>query len=316
MKSENEKKLKELEDKVKDAIENLGESEVRIALLNKSMYYTRIGDKENAISQFRKTDEKTIGIGQKIDIIFAQIRIGFFWMDPDLIKRNVEKAKSLEDKSDWERKNKLKVYEAIYESSKRNFKKASTLLLSTIATFSAVELMDYETYIFYTVLMSVISLDRVKLKDKIVDAPEILQVIDKLPDLKTLLNGLYYCNYQHFYTSLANVTDQLKSNQYLAPHVGFYSKEMRIIAYQQVLESYSSVQLSNFAQEFGVSIDFLDRELSRFIASGRLACKIDKVSGVVHTTRLDTKNQQFNQAIKNGDSILNRLQKLGRLVFV
>lgn len=316
MKNENEKSLAELDAKIKDAVENLGESEVRLALLAKAQFYTRIGDKENAINQFRQTDEKTIGTGQKFDIIFCQIRIGYFWMDHDLIKRNIEKAKTMEDKLDWDRKNRLKVYEAIYAASRRQFKKACNLLLSTLATYTAVELFDYETYIYYTVLLSVISLDRVKLKEKVVDAPEILSVIEKIPLLQSLLHSLYYCNYTSFYASLAGITDQLKANKYLSAHVGFYCKEMRIIAYQQVLESYSHVQLANMAQEFGVSIDFLDNELSRFIASGRLACKIDKVSGVIETTRSDIRNSKFNQAIKQGDGLLNRLQKLGRFVFI
>jgi len=33
------------------------------------------------------------------------------------------------------------------------------------------------------------------------------------------------------------------------------------------------------AAAFGVGADFLDKELSRFIAAGRLNCKIDKVAG-------------------------------------
>jgi len=33
------------------------------------------------------------------------------------------------------------------------------------------------------------------------------------------------------------------------------------------------------ANSFGVTNDFIDRELHRFIAAGRLHCKIDKVSG-------------------------------------
>ena len=35
------------------------------------------------------------------------------------------------------------------------------------------------------------------------------------------------------------------------------------------------------------------RELSRFIAAGRLHCKIDKVGGIVETTRPDSKNWQY-----------------------
>jgi len=69
----------------------------------------------------------------------------------------------------------------------------------------------------------------------------------------------------------------------MSPHVGYFCKEMRIIAYSQLLESYKSLQLERVASSFGVSVDFIDNELSRFIASGRLSCKIDKVGGVVET---------------------------------
>ena len=37
----------------------------------------------------------------------------------------------------------------------------------------------------------------------------------------------------------------------------------------------------------------LCRELSRFIAVGRLNCKIDKVAGVVETNRPDAKNALY-----------------------
>ena len=35
------------------------------------------------------------------------------------------------------------------------------------------------------------------------------------------------------------------------------------------------------------------RELARFIAAGKLHCKIDKVSGIVETTRPDKRNYQY-----------------------
>lgn len=45
MKKINEEKLKQLEETYKDAVENLGESEIRDALQAKADYFTRIGDK-------------------------------------------------------------------------------------------------------------------------------------------------------------------------------------------------------------------------------------------------------------------------------
>lgn len=56
------------------------------------------------------------------------------------------------------------------------------------------------------------------------------------------------------------------------------------------------------------------RELSRFIAAGKLHCKIDKVAGVLETNRPDAKNALYQATIKQGDFLLNRIQKLSRVI--
>lgn len=45
----------------------------------------------------------------------------------------------------------------------------------------------------------------------------------------------------------------------------------------QFLDAYKSVVMGTMAAAFGVGEPFLDKELSRFIAAGRLNAKIDKV---------------------------------------
>jgi len=315
MKTENETKLKQLDDNIKDAVENLGESEVRETNLAKADFFARIGDKDKAVAQYLVTLEKTVGSGQKLDIVFTLIRIGLFWKDHDLIVKNLEKAKAMVDAgSDWDRRNRLKVYEALYNMSIRSFKKSATLFLETISTFSAVELIEYKTFIYYTIIMSIVSLDRVTLKKKVIDSPEVLAVVDSLPFVGSLMTSLYQCNYSPFFPALAGLSDKLKADFFMSPHVGYFCKEMRIIAYSQLLESYKSLQLERVASSFGVSVDFIDNELSRFIASGRLSCKIDKVGGVVETNRSDSKNVQYQNTIKNGDLLLNRIQKLSRVI--
>lgn len=59
--------------------------------------------------------------------------------------------------------------------------------------------MSYETLIFYSVVTSVITLDRVSLKKRVVDAPEILTVIDSIPHLTSYLNSLHGCQYGSFF---------------------------------------------------------------------------------------------------------------------
>lgn len=72
-----------------------------------------------------------------------------------------------EEGGDWERKNRLKVYEGLFCMSTRNFKRAANLFLDSISTFTTYELFPYDTFIFYTVLTSIITLGRVSLKQKV-----------------------------------------------------------------------------------------------------------------------------------------------------
>jgi len=95
MKTANEEKLKELDSRIEDAEKNLGETEIREANLLKAEYLSLIGDKEASLTQFRKTYEKTVTLGHRLDLIFHQIRLGFFFLDYDVITRNLDKAKTL-----------------------------------------------------------------------------------------------------------------------------------------------------------------------------------------------------------------------------
>ena len=70
----------------------------------------------------------------------------------------------------------------------------------------------------------------------------------------------------------------MKADRYLFPHYKFYVREVKIKAYAQLLESYSSLTLGYMAQAFGVTEKYIDEELSKFIAGGRLHAKIDKVN--------------------------------------
>jgi len=315
LKASNEETLKTLDDKVKDAEENLGESEIREALLARADFLCRIGDKEKAISAYRQTTDKTVALGQKLDVVFSLIRLGLFWKDDSLITRNIEKAKSfVEEGGDWDRRNRLKTYEAIYLMSIRDFKKAAEIFLETLATFTSYEVTPYNTFIEYLVLMAAISLDRVTIKKKVIDSPDILSVIDAIPNLGSFLNSFYASDYATFFVALAAITDHIKKDRYLSVHAQFFCREMRIKAYSQLLESYSSVKLTSMAFHFGVSVDFVDRELARFVAAGRIHCKIDKVNGIVETTRPDSRNAQYQSTIKHGDLLLNRIQKLSRII--
>jgi len=222
---QNEAKLKELDEKIDDATKNLGETEVRESHLAKSEFLCRIGDKDAAESSFRITADKTVGSGQRLDIIFTLIRMGFFYNDKDLVKRNIQKAKSMiEQGGDWDRRNRLKVYEAYYLMSVRQFKNSAELFLDTLATFSSEEIFSYERNVFYTVLTSIVSLDRVSLKEKVVDSPDVNTVVKVIPNLYDFLRSFYNSDYTLFFASLAKITEAMKEEQYCHEHVFYFAR--------------------------------------------------------------------------------------------
>nr|KAF6421035.1 proteasome 26S subunit, non-ATPase 6 [Molossus molossus] len=254
-------------------------------------------------------------LGHRLDIVFYLLRIGLFYMDNDLITRNTEKAKSLiEEGGDWDRRNRLKVYQGLYCVAIRDFKQAAELFLDTVSTFTSYELMDYKTFVTYTVYVSMIALERPDLREKVIKGAEILEVLHSLPAVRQYLFSLYECRYSVFFQSLAVVEQEMKKDWLFAPHYRYYVREMRIHAYSQLLESYRSLTLGYMAEAFGVGVEFIDQELSRFIAAGRLHCKIDKVNEIVETNRPDSKNWQYQETIKKGDLLLNRVQKLSRVI--
>ncbi len=102
-------------------------------------------------------------------------------------------------------------------------------------------------------------MQRVQLKSKIVDSPEVTAVLAERPVLGPYVNSFYEGEYAQFFKSLAELTEAMKQDPATAPHVSFYGREMRIRAYQQFLTSYRSVTLASMADLFGVTAEFLDR---------------------------------------------------------
>jgi 26S proteasome regulatory subunit N7 len=315
MKAKNEKRLKELDEAIDDAEKNAGEMEVREANLAKAEYYSLIGDKEAALTALRKTYEKTVSLGHRLDLVFHMIRIGLFYLDHKLMAANIDKAKALiEEGGDWDRRNRLRVYQGFYALAIRDFTQASNFFLDTISTFTCYELTDYKSFVSYTVLCSVIALPRVELRKKVIRGSEILEVLHTNTDVHDYLFSLYECQYAKFFRKLSWVENHMKTDRLFAPHYRYYIREMRILAYNQLLESYRSLELKYMADAFGVTVQYIDQELARFIAAGRLHCKIDKVNGIVETNRPDSKNYQYQACIKQGDILLNRIQKLSRVI--
>uniref|UniRef100_A0A7S1XIQ6 PCI domain-containing protein n=1 Tax=Erythrolobus australicus TaxID=1077150 RepID=A0A7S1XIQ6_9RHOD len=310
-----EDELKKLDAKVTDAEENLGESEVRDALEKRLDFFLRIGDREQAVAAYERTLAATVGVGQKLDLVLHMIRFGLALRDFAFTSKYITIAKEMVEKGgDWERRNRLRVYEATHLMAVRQFKPASALFLEALATFSASELFDYKQFVRYTVLICMHTVDRPTLKEKVSNAPEVLSVILEMPTMRAFVEALVKCDYRTYMAQLPDVLQAVSKEYYLSTHTMFIGRELRVAAYSQFLASYLSVKLEAMGVAFGVGSEFLDAELTRFIAAGRLSCKIDKVNGVVETARPEARHSIYESTIKQGDILLNRVQKLSRVI--
>merc|ERR1719262_11192 len=116
--------------------------EIRDALLEKAHFYNRIGDKDTALEAYKVAFEKTVGTGGRLDNVLTCIRIAFFYDDKELAKKEIDRAKAeLAKGGDWERRNKLKVYEGMYLMTAREWKTAAELFLNVMPTFTATEVV-------------------------------------------------------------------------------------------------------------------------------------------------------------------------------
>lgn len=82
--------------------------------------------------------------------------------------------------------------------------------------------------------------------------------------LSTLVSSLYNGMYRSYFMALAAVEDNfLCQDRHLYEHRAWFVRETRLRGYQQLLQSYRVVGLSSMANDFGVTVDYLDRWVLR-----------------------------------------------------
>lgn len=206
---------------------------------------------DEAVKAHEEAFEKSAGKGTKIDLVLSIIRIGFFHSDHELVMTNIDRAQKcvaslplplrkltcrtanrlVDEGGDWDRRNRLKVYEGVHLLSIRSFKKGAELLLDALPTFTATELIEYDDFVVLCVLAGVLALERKDLKKKVrwnarslvvvsrwrdeantrrtfcaqvIDAPEVIAVVPNVPTIKDFAESLYKSDYATFFRCLGS----------------------------------------------------------------------------------------------------------------
>ena len=193
------KKIEELEKKMEEDVDGIEELEKASYIFEIGKIYKEEKMMPEAIEKFKETISTTQSFNTKIDALFEICHIGLLEKDLDLLKEHLQKIKDLlKDGGDWEKKNRLKVYEGLYLILTKNFKDAGKNFLDALMTFTSYELFDFKTFVFYTSVVNIISVDRKTLKEKIIDNSDVLSCINDIPHLQAFLNTFYDGEYEKF----------------------------------------------------------------------------------------------------------------------
>ncbi|CAL7941231.1 unnamed protein product [Xylocopa violacea] len=331
MKHENEITLQELESSDNSTLE----SPEKMNWREKFEFYCKIGDLDRGtdIANTILEDESNSS-SAKIDAAFGLFRISYIRNNACSMEKIITQITNLMEGShasgsNWCCRNKLKVYEAVYCLATRNFPRAASLLLECIPTFESYELLPFKEVVEYTVLSGMISLSRSDLDSQFNNNGLLQQaLLTETPRYREYFYTFYDCHYKDFFENLGWIESEFKSNPLLHPHYRYYVREMRVKAYSQLLQAYRTINLSRMATEFGVTEEYIEQEVARFIANGKLYCKIDKVAGMIVTVSAAGCNRSqapdascdrgliYQNTIKKGDALLNRLKKLSQQLLV
>jgi 26S proteasome regulatory subunit N7 len=307
--------IEELKNKIAQQDDSVEEIDKAHYIFELAKLYKKNNQIPEALESFKETIEKTQSFNTKVDSIFEILHIGINDKNLELLKEYLDKCKALlKDAGDWEKKNRLKVYDGINYVLNRNFKEAGKLFLQALMTFTSYELFDYKTFVFYTAITNIITVDRKTLKTRVIDNSDVVSCINEIPHLEKFLMCFYEGDYATFFKEFYAIVQRIKKDFFFSQHSYFFMREMRVKVYSQFLQSYKSVTIDNMAKVFGVSSKFIDTELSNFISLGRLPAKIDKVSGVIECTQDEPTVDLYNNIISESDRLLNKVHKLSKLL--
>ena len=309
------KKISDLEKKMEEDVDGLEEKDKATYIFEIAKIYKEQKMMLEAIEKFKETIAETQSFNTKIDAMFEICHICLLEKNLEMLKEYLQKIEDLlKTGGDWEKKNRLKVYMGLYYIFTKNFKDAGKNFLDALMTFTSYELFDFKTFVFYTAVINIISVDRKTLKEKIIDNSDVLSCINEIPHLEKFLNTFYDGEYAQFFLELYYIIQRLKNDFYLSKHYNYYINEIRIKAYSQFLQSYKTVSMDNMASVFGVSTNFIDRELSNFISQGRINAKIDKVSGIIECSQNEQNIDLYQETIRDSDILISKIHKLSKLL--
>lgn len=268
-------------------------------------FYAQICDNEKFTTLSKELTDKDPLISLKLDILMCKIRTAIILEKRNHLVRFIEDAKFIfESSSDWDRKNRFKVYLGVFHLIKAEFSEAALQFSEALSSFDATELISFENLILYMVFTSLISFNRNDLKVKLIENCE----VRKCKEYVDLPISFFECHYSEMLRKLVKFIEYCENDLFLEPFKEYFCKEMKVKMYYQLLMSYQSLHLTKMAQFFNVEAGHIEEDLRYFITEGKISCVIDRIDGVVRMKNFK-KEDDLQSFFSLGAEVLRVIKK-------
>lgn len=268
-------------------------------------FYGKILDVENFESLSKEILKKDSSNSTQLDILMCKIRIAIILKDRASMVKNVELAKFVfENSSDWDRKNRFRVYLGLIHLIKAEFEEAAKYFKDSLASFDAAELISFDLAVFYLVFSSLIAFDRNELKKNVIDNPE----VRKCREFLFFAESLFNCEYHVLFRKLLEFISYCEDDVFLNQFKEHFCKEMKIKGYNQLLSCYQSLHIVKMAECFNVEPDHIEEDLRNFVSEGRINCFIDKIDGIVRM-KAEKRIHDLQLLLKTGNKVLRDIKR-------
>ncbi|KAI5185906.1 26S proteasome regulatory subunit N7 [Nematocida homosporus] len=287
------------------------ESELGDAPEEELMAWAEKAAKEVEYEQFVRVTrwlfEKNTSLALKFDVYTAEIRMLILLERNSEISLLIKKIEGLIELGiDWGRRNKFKVYKGLVHLLSREYREASRQFSESLSTFEGEELLTYLELVRYTIFCGMISLSRLEIEKNLIDSSEICEVIKELPGAREMVHAFYECSYANLFSWLAVFSKSLYEDMHLQDRVDYFVYLVKVQAYAQLFMSYKAISLEQMSLIFGVSTEYIHRDIESMILRGDLLCKINHQKMMVYNTPAQPKDTVAIQA----EEISHTIQKM------
>ncbi|EHY65685.1 26S proteasome regulatory subunit N7 [Nematocida ausubeli] len=276
-------------------------------LLKLSVKYSSEVEYELFVKAARRLMEYNKSLMVKFDICTAKVRMLILLGWKEELDKKMEEIESLIELGiDWARKNKFKVYKSLYHILRSDFEIAAGLLIDALSTFEGEELMSYSELVQYCLFCGLMTLPRQSIRTKLVESSEVCEAANKIPSGLDLLLSLDKCDYPVLFRSICLFAEELKSNAYLYDKIDYFVYRMKVRSYNQLFKSYKAISIRQMSAIFGVSEEYMIRDVEAMILREDLLCRINHQLMMVYKTPAGNSDKIGEQA----EEILHTIQKM------